>query len=357
MFKKIPTSLFWFGSIALLLTFLYMVKAILLPFIVGMLVAYFLDPAADRLEKYGLSRTMATVSITAIFFSLLAVITIILIPLISQEISSLVVSLPGYLHDLHDWALPYIETALKYVSKHSIDESFIKDNGDTIKEASGKIIGITFSFMGGVLKSGLAVFNLLSLILLTPIVAFFLLKDWDNIIEKTNALLPRKTADKIRAQVKEIDKTLSGYIHGQVNVCLVMMTYYSLGLSIIGLKYGLTIGLLTGFLAFVPFVGSFTGLTIGIIIALTQFDNNIMVIMVAAVFLVGMMIDGNFITPKLVGSKVGLHPMWLIFGMLAGGALFGFVGIFIAVPATAVIAVLIRFTVQEYLESPLYDKP
>jgi predicted PurR-regulated permease PerM len=204
------------------------------------------------------------------------------------------------------------------------------------------------------MQSSFAVVNLLSLIFITPVVAFYLLKDWDRIITKIDHLLPREFAPVVRQQIAEVDSTLAGFIRGQTNVCLFLATFYAIGLSLTGLKFGIIIGIITGFFAILPYVGIAFGLTLGISVAFFQFTDHYSVLYVLFVFMIGQFIEGNFITPRLVGEKVGLHPVWIIFGMLAGATLFGFVGILIAVPITAVIGVFVRFIIKQYLDSKLY---
>ncbi|MGE0755235.1 MAG: AI-2E family transporter, partial [Alphaproteobacteria bacterium] len=194
-----------------------------------------------------------------------------------------------------------------------------------------------------------------SLFLITPIVAFYLLRDWDRLVDHIDNLLPRKHAATIREQMRIIDRTLAGFLRGQFNVCLILGTYYAIGLTLVGLKFGLLIGLATGFLTIFPYVGLMLGMGIGLSVALFQFGDFMPVAMTLAVFVTGQIIEGYFITPKLVGDKVGLHPVWIIFGMLAGAALFGFVGILLAIPVTAVMGVLIRFAISRYKLSNYYQ--
>ncbi len=205
------------------------------------------------------------------------------------------------------------------------------------------------------LQSGLAVLNIISLIFLTPVVVFYLLRDWDQFITRVDDMLPRKHADVIRAQLHAIDSTLSGFIRGQTNVCLIMAAYYGIALSLIGLHSGFGMGILTGFLLFIPFVGYAASLIVCITIGLFQFGWGTHVMILLMIFGVGVIMESGFITPKLVGGKVGLHPIWIIFGMLAGAALFGFVGVLISLPVTAVIGVLVRFALSQYKNSSLYN--
>jgi predicted PurR-regulated permease PerM len=205
-----------------------------------------------------------------------------------------------------------------------------------------------------VLTGSLAVVNLLSLVFITPVVTFYLLRDWDRIVAKVDSWLPRDHADIIRVQMGEINRTLSGFIRGQATVCLALGTIYGVGLSLVGLDLGLVIGMTSGMLSFIPYLGSITGFVTGMGLAFAQGADWHLPAMVAGVFAFGQVMEGNVLTPKLVGDKVGLHPVWIMFALLAGGTLFGFVGILLAVPVAAVIGVVVRFALSHYLASPIY---
>jgi predicted PurR-regulated permease PerM len=208
--------------------------------------------------------------------------------------------------------------------------------------------------LGGLWGGGVAFFNLLSLLFITPLVAFYLLRDWDGIVAVVDDWLPRDHAPVIRAQLAAVDRVLSGFVRGQLTVCLVLGVFYALGLGLVRLDFGLVIGLATGLISFVPVFGTLVGFAVGIGVALVQFGFAWQVAAVAGVFLAGQAIEGNFLTPKLVGSRVGLHPVWTIFALLAGGALAGFTGLLLAVPAAAVIGVLSRFAVARWVASDAY---
>ena len=225
----------------------------------------------------------------------------------------------------------------------------------SLSEYSGTVVKVAASLIASAFQSGFAIINALSLILITPVVAFYLIHDWHSITEKLDSLLPRAHANTIREQICIIDQTLAGFVRGQVNVCLIMGLFYGIGLTIVGLKFGIIIGLITGFLAIIPYVGFMFGFIIGLAVAFFQFGSYHPIFLVAGVFIIGQIIEGNVITPKLVGEKVGLHEVWIIFGLLSGAALFGFVGVLLAVPVTAIIGVLIRFAMQRYLQSHFYS--
>jgi len=344
--------LFWLAIILTILVFLFLIRSILLPFVLGIFTAYFLDPAADKLEKWGLSRGLSTLLITAGFFVSMVMLSILIVPVITSQLSGLIMAAPSF---VNDFEVKYGTILSEKLGSYSIvDLSQIKDATTNI---SGVLIKFTGDFISGLLLSGMAIVNLLSLILITPIVAFYLLRDWDRIIARLDSYLPRSQATVIRQQLHIIDRTLAGFLRGQLNVCLILGTYYAIGLSLAGLKFGMLIGLATGMLVIFPYVGLMLGMGTGLACAFFQFSTMEPVLTVLAVFVLGQIVEGYFITPKLVGEKVGLHPVWIIFGMLSGAALFGFVGILLAVPVTAVIGVLIRFALDRYLHSHYYQDP
>lgn len=341
--------IFWLGIGLLLLVFIYLIRGVLLPFVVGMLTAYFLDPAADKLETKGLSRTVSTLIITGCFFLVLALLCVIVPPIIFDQISGLLAALPEYIaqfnaaygHRLTEWIGLFPAAEVEGIKQAAAD-------------TAGGMISFAGNFIGGLFSSGIVLINVLALLLITPVVTFYLLRDWDQVVARIDALLPRPHADIIREQLARIDDALAGFLHGQFNVCLLLAAFYAIGLSLAGLKFGLVVGLLTGLLVIIPYVGAIFGFALGMGIAFFQFEDYASITLVLVVFLLGQALESYFLTPKLVGEKVGLHPVWIIFGMLAGGALFGFVGVFLAVPATAVIGVLIRFATERYLQSSYY---
>lgn len=343
-------AVFWLGVAAGFLLFLFAIRSILLPFVLGIFIAYFLDPAADRLEKARLSRTLATLLLIIGFFLLLALLLVLIVPILASQLTGLVAALPDYTVAFEQKFEPQITAWLGGLPAETVDS--IKS---AIADTSGIIIGMAGGFVTNLFQSGMAFVQLLSLVLITPIVAFYLLRDWDDIMERLDDLLPRAQAATIREQSRIINLTLAGFIRGQLNVCILLGLYYAFGLTIIGLKFGIVIGLGTGFLVIFPYVGLLFGTFIGLSVAFFQFGFTNETLAVLAVFVTGQLVEGNFITPKLVGDKVGLHPVWIIFGMLAGGALFGFVGVLLAVPATAVTGVLIRFAIAHYRESSYYQ--
>ena len=208
---------------------------------------------------------------------------------------------------------------------------------------------------GKLAQGGLAIFNLLALLFLTPVVTFYLLRDWERLVDALDGALPRDHAATIRKLAHESNAAIAGYVRGQALVCITLGTIYAIGLSLVGLQFGLVIGLIAGAISFIPFVGTFVGAVMALGMALVQFPPDwIGVVKVAVVFLIGQMLEGNVLSPKLVGDRVGLHPVWIMFALLAGGALFGFVGVLIAVPVAAVVGVLVRHLIGRYRDSQYY---
>lgn len=343
-------AFFWLAVLVLGVLFLYETKAVLLPFVAGGLTAYLLDPAADRLQRKGLSRGVSTAIITVGFFTLAALGLAILIPLAVQQLVELVGMLPEYADKLME---RYGDTVDSLVSQVRGAEGFT-DARDMLGSMSGTFFNVTGTVLRGVFASGLAFLNLLSLLLVTPVVAFYLLRDWDRMVEAFAALMPRPHAETIHQQLAEIDMRIAGFVRGQLLVMVVLGGFYAVALTLAGLRFGLVIGLVSGLLVIIPYLGAFFGMALSLGVALSQFDDMNRVAIIAGIYLLGQFLEGNFISPKLVGDRVGLHPVWLIFGLLAGGAMFGFLGVLIAVPVTAVIGVLVRFVLSRYMQSDIY---
>ncbi len=345
--------LFWLGLAVTLVAFLVIVNNILLPFVVGILVAYFLDPVADFLEERGMSRTLATAIITVSFFLIALIALLLLVPYIVDQVATLAQKMPGYIQNVREVVIPAVQSFLeRYDISINLDELI-----DNNQETSQYAVKLFTQFSKNLLESGAAIINVISLILISPIVSFFMLRDWDVIIAKLQSWFPRKHEKTIKRLVTEMDGTLSGYVRGYTNVCLMLGIFYATGLLLVGLEFGFTIGFLTGLFSFIPYIGMAIGMIVGVIVALFQFGFDYHIALVIGVFAIGQFIEGNFITPKIVGEKIGLHPVWVIFALLAGGVLFGFTGILLAIPAAAMLGVLMRFGLQQYLKSPLYKPP
>lgn len=339
-------SLFWLGFLGVVGFAVFGLRDVLLPFVAGMGVAYLLDPVVDRLERIKVGRGLATLIVLVAFFLIALGAMFLLFPLIQAQVTTLSRVAPEYLQRLEREFQPLITIITDKVQ-----------NGEAqakLPDIAGKLLGWLAGLVGSVISGGLAFANLLSLLVITPIVSFYLLRDWDKMVGRIDSWLPHAQADTIREQMRLIDKTLASFVRGQGTVCLVLGLFYAIGLSMAGLDFGLVIGLFAGLISFVPFVGTIVGGLLSVGLAIAQFPGWEMVAVVAAIFVAGQVIEGNFLTPNLVGEAVGLHPVWVIFALLAGGSLFGFVGVLLAVPVAAIVGVLARFGLQRYLASPLH---
>ncbi|TIR14654.1 MAG: AI-2E family transporter, partial [Mesorhizobium sp.] len=312
--------------------------------------AYFLDPVADRLQRLGLSRLMATIVILFAFIVVLVLAFVILIPVLASQMADFASKLPEYLTRL--------QTLITSFDPRWLEEQFGVDaNG--LREGLNSLLtsgfGLLTTVFTSIWSSGVALVSVVSLFVVTPVVAFYMLLDWDRMVAIVDSWVPRDYVQTVRAIANDINTATAGFVRGQGTLCLVLGAMYATGLTLTGLNFGILIGLFAGLISFIPYVGSLTGLVLAVGVAFVQFwPDWTMVAAVAGVFFVGQFIEGNILQPRLVGKSVGLHPVWLMFSLFAFGALFGFVGLLIAVPASAAVAVLVRFAIARYLESPLY---
>ena len=350
---------YWGLAAAAVLAALWLLGDILLPFVIGGVIAYFLDPVADRLERLGLSRTLAVALIAAAATLVFALAVLLVIPTLVRQAGEFVQAAPALLQQLDgtiSGALPFLADLEPTIQRS------LRDVGALISERGGQLIG-------GVLVSARSLVGLFFFLLIVPVVAFYMLLDWDHMIAQVDALLPREHAPTVRRLAREVDATLSGFLRGQASVMLVVGVYYAAALALVGLNFGLVVGFLAGLVSFIPYVGAIVGGGLAMGLALFQFWGSVEVAtpdgvsyatdwvriaFVAAIFLSGQILEGNILTPKLVGSSVGLHPVWLLFALSAFGAAFGFVGLLAAVPLAAVLGVLVRFGLERYRESVLY---
>jgi predicted PurR-regulated permease PerM len=345
-------GLFWLGIIAGFLILVNLLSRILPPFLIGAAIAFFLDPVVDRLEGWKIPRSIGTVLALFGFLTFIVIFILLLAPLLEAQVTQLVQRFPVYLGAARAQLDHLFEL---------LEDRLPPDDMQRLRDAaSGKIAEIAGGagqLVTSLVTGGVAVANILSLVLITPVVAFFLLRDWDQLIVRIDSWLPRQHLHTIREQARLIDETLSGFLRGQAAVCALLGACYALGLTLIGLDFGLVLGLCIGLMIFIPFLGGLTGALVAVGLAFAQFGDWHRPLYVALLFVVGQMLEGNVITPKLVGDRVHLHPVWIIFALLAFGELFGFVGVLLAVPVAAVLGVLVRFALQRYLSSPLYDPP
>ena len=341
---------FWLIVALLLAFFLYLFSEILLPFVAGMVLAYFLDPVADRLQRLGLSRLMATILILFTFIVVLAIGLVILIPLLAKQLSDFIAKLPEYLSHLQALITSFDPEWIE--KRFGVNATDLRDGLNSLLSSG---VGFVTAIFTSIWSSGVALFSIASLFIVTPVVAFYMLLDWDRMIAKIDGWVPRDHVKTVRQIAGDINLSTAGFVRGQGTLCLILGIIYAVGLTITGLNFGILIGLFAGLISFIPYVGSLVGLVLALGVAFVQFwPDWLMVLGVAVVFFIGQFIEGNILQPRLVGKSVGLHPVWLMFALFAFGALFGFVGLLIAVPAAAAIAVLVRFAISRYLDSPLY---
>ncbi len=341
--------IFWLALIVVLVWFLMSVSSVLLPFLLGLLIAFLADGLCDKMERHMPRAVAAGIVVVGVLAAFVGILIAVL-PLLADQLGQLLQALPHMVVLGKAWVLNWVSHLP--IPRNAVPMEEVKAQ---LGEASSELAGTAKSVVGTVLRSGGALLNTITLLLITPVVAFYCLRDWDKMIATVDSVLPRQHAPTIRLQAQEIDRTLAGFLRGQLNVCLIMGILYAIGLTICGLNFGLVIGLFSGALLIVPYAGAAMSTIIGVGIAIAQFDDTAHILAVAAVFLIGQGLESNVLTPKLVGDKVNLHPVWLIFGMLAGGALMGFVGVLVAVPLTAVLGVLVRFAIGRYMSSPFYD--
>ncbi len=341
--------MFWVAGMVVAALLVHVLSGVLLPFVAAMGIAYFLDPIADRLEARKFSRGIATSLILLAFFVVSSGVLMLLFPMLQSQIIELAQMLPKMIENARAVVQPWLEDMIAGLPPEVLDNVRNAAAG-----FAGKAVSWVSSVLGNLWSGGVAFFNMLSLIVITPVVAFYLLRDWDLIVGKVDSCLPLGAAPVIRARFSEIDDTLAAFVRGQASVCLVLSLIYGIGLSVVGLPSGLLVGLGAGLISFIPYLGAAAGLVIGVGIAAFHFDSLMPIVAVAGIFLFGQTLESYVLTPRLVGDRVGLHPVWIIFALLAGGALFGFTGVLLAVPTAAVIGVLVRYGISQYLGSELY---
>lgn len=336
---------YWGGVTVIFVLALWFLGDVLLPFIVGGAIAYGLDPVADRLERSGFSRVLATTAISLIALLAFVLMAVLIIPLVVEQTIALFKFAPEIFQRLQVFLSERVPA--------------IADEGSTLRQSLASI-GATIQSRGAelvqsVFSSALGVVNAVVFIVVVPVVAFYLLLDWDHMVERIDNLLPRDHAPRIREIATEIDETLASFVRGQLTVCAVLGTFYAVGLAVVGLQFGLVVGVIAGLISFIPYVGALVGGVLAMGLALFQFWTEPQwIIAVAAIFGAGQFLEGNILTPKLVGESVGLHPVWLLFALSAFGTIFGFVGMLVAVPVAAVLGVVTRFGLGQYQDSRLY---
>ena len=340
---------------------LYLFSGVLMPFVAGIALGYLLDPLANRLERMGVNRLGAALIILFGFVALLAVLLLVFVPIFGRQLTAFVSSLPQLVAKLQ---------ALASSSGDRLTDSWLggllnklglgvgtgtSDLQSTLQDSLGQAAGWALTFMKSIVSGGAALISIFSLLVVTPVVAFYILVDWKRMIATLDGLVPLRHREEARYLARDIDRALAGFLRGQSLVCLFLGIWYAVGLSLVGLNFGFLIGITAGILSFIPYVGSLTALVLATIVALVQgWPDWKLLVFSLAVVISGQFLEGNILSPKLVGASVGLHPVWLMFALLAFGSLFGFTGLIMAVPVAAAIGVLLRFAVRRYRTSPLY---
>ncbi|MEP0943449.1 MAG: AI-2E family transporter [Rhizobiaceae bacterium] len=341
---------FWFVTLLVLVLFLYMFRSILLPFVAGMALAYLLDPVADRLEAMGASRLVATFLILIVFIIIFILALLLIVPILSGQLSDLIQRIPDYVTRLQAvFANRESQWVQDLIGESSVN---IRENLNTLLQQGA---GWLSTLLSSIWNSGKALIDIISLFVITPIVAFYLLLDWDRMIETVEGWLPRDHKSELGGLAGDINGAIAGFVRGQGAVCLILGIFYAAGLTIAGLNFGLLIGMFSGLISFIPFVGSILGMILAVGVALVQFwPDYTWIALIFGIFAIGQFVEGNILQPKMVGQSVGLHPVWLMFALSAFGVMMGFTGLLIAVPVAAAIGVLVRYGLKKYLASPLY---
>ncbi len=346
------TAVIWLAVFLILIGILWLLKGILLPFVAGFALAYLLDPLADRLARAGMGRTLAALVILC-GFTLLAVLMIAtMAPLLVDQFQQFMRDMPGYIERVSG----------VFTEQLGWLRNLLGGRLGSLEGSAGEIVSSAGSWLatalGGLWAGGAALMSVVGLFVVTPVVAFYMLVDWDRMVSTVDSWLPRQNRDTIRMLARDMNRAVAGFVRGQAVVCMLLGAMYAVGLTLVGLNFGLLIGLGAGIVSFIPYVGTITGFLVAAGVAIAQFWPDFMSI--GAVFLVfglGQFVEGNILQPNLVGRQVGLHPVWLMFALFAFGSLFGFVGVLLAVPLAAAIGVLMRFAVARYKESVLYRGP
>ncbi|MFC5439235.1 AI-2E family transporter [Rhodanobacter ginsenosidimutans] len=338
--------------IAIIGWLIWLLAPVLMPFAVAAMLAYLGDPLADRLERLGLKRIWAATVVFVVLLLVVCGVLLLLIPLIARQVENLIENLPRYGDWAQDIAWPWLRDRL-----HLDPDTFDSDRLlEAIKAHIGSIGTVTATVLGRVSRSGLGIAMWLTNLVLIPVVAFYLLRDWDRLVATIDRMLPRSIQPTIAHLARESDSILGAFVRGQLLVMLALGVFYGAGLGVVGLTVGPLIGMVAGLLSFVPYLGFIIGFVAAIVAVLVQYGDWMHVLLVCGVFVLGQLLEGYVLVPKLVGDKIGLHPVAVIFAVLAGGYLFGFLGVLLALPAASVIMVLLRYLLERYRMSELYNE-
>ncbi len=325
-------TIFWVLTFVVGVLVLYVLREILLPFVAGMALAYLLAPAANRLERMGVHRMVATLLLVGGVVLAFVFLLLLFVPILAAQIGAFFENLPGYVFKLQSLVDESTRAWLRNIVGEGVADAQV---GDLVKQ--GAVWAGTFA--KSLWTGGQALLSIFSLAVVTPVVAFYMLYDWNRMVAKVDSWVPLQHRETVHQLAREMDHAIAGFVRGQTAVCLILGSFYAVALTLTGLNFGLLIGLVSGLITFIPYVGSLTGLVLAGGVAVAQFWPGYgMIALVLGIFFVGQFIEGYVLQPKLVGESTGLHPVWLMFALFAFGYLFGFVGLLIAVPLAAVIA-------------------
>ncbi len=340
----------WYAAGIGLLALLWLFAPILTPFVMGAGLAYLGDPLVDRLQRAGLSRTVGVVIVFVVLALIGLIGTLLVVPMLYQQTVALIGNIPDLLNWIQDTALPRLGIALP--ADVHLDPKGLKQIVAENWESTGDLVR---ALWGKLSQSGALFATAVANLLLIPVVSFYLLRDWDDLVAWIGKMIPPRHLPLVQSLARETDEVLGSFLRGQLSVMLALTVLYSVGLAFAGLKLALVIGFVAGMLSFVPYLGFAVGFISAVLAMLAQEQSLLPLVWVALVFGIGQVLESMWLTPTLVGDKIGLHPVAVIFALMAGGQLFGFVGILIALPGSAVIAVLLRHFKQEWLKSPMYS--
>lgn len=346
-----PQIMFWLAVTMIFLFLIWLFKGILLPFVLGATIAYLLNPVVEKIKASGLrKRRFSVLAILGGFFIVVGMILAVSLPIISRELVALIERMPDYIHRLWAHAKPYLGW---FEQRTGYD---VADQIQTAVEGNvGRALNLGQNVLSRLATGGQAIIEFIVFLLLTPITAYYMMMEWPRITSWFHSLVPRDHQAVVRSLLSQIDSKIAGFIRGQFTVCFFIAIMYAVCLTIAGLNYGFLIAFATGLLSIIPYVGSALGLVASLTVAAFQSSGDPLYVgIIAAIFFAGQFIEGNFITPKLMGKSVGLHPLWIIFALMAGGALFGLVGMFLAVPIAAIIGVLSGFAIERYKQSRFF---
>ncbi len=341
---------FWSAAFAVFLLIIWLFKSVLFPFILGMAIAYFLNPIAEKLAAINkMPRRMAVLSILGIFILAFLFLLALITPMMIRETTQLIEQIPNYTEKGQRFLAPYLSYFRDYLTP-----AYEEELKNAAQNHAGTALNIGKNILGSLVLGGQAFINFMTLLFVTPLVAYFMLQEWPAITQWVEDLMPKESASTIKNLLQEIDKKISGFVRGQLTVAATLGLFYAIALSVAGLKYGVLIGLTAGVLSIIPMLGSIIGLITALLVAWLQGGDLAFVSLTAGIFIFGQLVEGNLLTPKLVGDSVGLHPLWIIFALMAGGAMLGILGMFLAVPVAASIGVLGSFGLMKYKGSVYY---